>query len=177
MKLTKKLITVLILAAALLSIGVFPAFADGLQWSYNENNRTLTITGQGSMQDYSGENAWEAPWAALSGYVDTLRIESGITRIGDWSFLSLVSLEPGRGVKTLYLPASVTELGEGAFEFFFDLTDVYYEGNTDAWERLLAGSDSEFLAQASFHSLSEKSQFAISGGEELPFPEWKTHIK
>ena len=81
MKLTRKLITVLILAAALLSIGVFPAFADGLQWSYNENNRTLTITGQGSMQDYSGENAWEAPWAALSGYVDTLRIESGITSI------------------------------------------------------------------------------------------------
>lgn len=174
MKLTKKLITVLILAAALLSIGVFPAFADGLQWPYNENNRTLTITGQGSMQDYSGENAWEAPWAALSGYVDTLRIESGITRIGDWSFLSLVSLEPGRGVKSLYLPASVTELGEGAFEFFFDLTDVYYEGNPDAWERLLAGNDSEFLTHASFHSLSAQSQYAVSSGKELSFPDWKS---
>lgn len=160
MKLTKKLISVLLFGVMLLSASALTAAADGPQsgitWSYDDSTRTLTISGQGMMRDYSGENAWEAPWAKLAGSVDTLRIETGVTRIGSWSFMSLVSLEPGKGVKTLYLPASVAEIGEGAFEFFFDLSDVYYEGSMDAWERLIQNADGVFLAQANVHLLTEQ---------------------
>ena len=107
MKLTKKLISIFLLSTVLVTMGSLAATAvtlqGGISWSYDDSTRALTISGQGMLPDYTAESAWEAPWAALPGHVDTLRIEEGITRIGAWSFLPLISLEPGGGIKTLYL--------------------------------------------------------------------------
>lgn len=177
MKLTKKLISIFLLSTVLLTMGSLSAAAANLQggisWSYDDSTRALTISGQGMLPDYTAESAWEVPWAALSGHVDILRIEEGITRIGDWAFLPLISLEPGGGIKTLYLPGSVTQIGEGAFEFFFDLSDVYYGESAEAWERLIKNVDGEFLERASVHPLSEQTH-SFSPGEDAAYSSaWK----
>ena len=61
---------------------------NNLTWVPDEENGVLTISGQGDMADYS-EDA-PAPWADCydSVYIDTVRIEKGVTGIGEYAFSS-----------------------------------------------------------------------------------------
>lgn len=130
-------------------------------WSFDEKSGILRINDQSAMKDYSIESSFGAPWSGMAGRVDTLVISSGVTKVGDWAFFSLVSMDPGKGIKTVYIPKTVSVLGEGAFEFFFDLKDVYYEGNEADWTRLTANQTSAFLSAAVIHYQTNDSQFNI----------------
>ena len=77
-----------------------------VNWSYE--NGTLTISGQGAMDDYSTLES--RPWHDLRMSITKLVIEDGVTTIGNNAFFALA-------IKTATLGKDVTRIGEDAFSY------------------------------------------------------------
>ena len=102
---------------------------DAILWK----DTTLTIRkhageGNGAMADYTdyyGDNT--APWFNSHWYnpqpndivIKSVKIEEGVTRIGDYAFGWMSEL------KTLTIPSSVTSIGEDAFYWSKAVDDIY----------------------------------------------------
>lgn len=101
---------------------------DNLTWKLVSDG-TLTIRGEGKMWGFYYD---PAPWSNYLTQIKLLRIESGVTGIGEYAFagctnLSKVSLCDGiihigtgafmgcRHLKSVSIPESVTEIDDGAF--------------------------------------------------------------
>ena len=82
---------------------------DAAFWSFDDNTKTLTISGEGSMYDYidSLDVQFLPPW--LEYDVENIVVENGITNIGDYSFNYMLC------VKSVSLPNTLTRIGESAF--------------------------------------------------------------
>lgn len=80
---------------------------DNLTWDFNAG--TLTITGDGTMYDYSQDQTKLAPWAHLGDYIKKLVIDEGVTSIGDYAFYSCKYLNYAA------LPASISRVGVFSF--------------------------------------------------------------
>ena len=92
------------------------AESGGISWNYEKG--ILTLTGEGEMTDVS--TAGEAPWNQYASLVTELRVERGITSIGDRSFYGFTAL------KTVVLADSVSEIGAHAFSGCALLEAVQY---------------------------------------------------
>lgn len=88
----------------------------GLHWAYDDETKTLSITGQGEIPDYNYPN--EQPWCAFGGKAQTLTLGEGVAKIGKKAFTSFQVLP------SITLPKSVATIGEKAFENCHKLTDV-----------------------------------------------------
>ena len=75
---------------------------DGLVWDLDDNGN-LTISGNGSMFDYSHKGG---PWG---NGVKSIRFEGSVTGIGEWAFYDCKSLA------SVTIPDSVTDIGYRAF--------------------------------------------------------------
>ncbi len=133
-KTIKRALSVLLCAALLLGALPLPAFAadptsgtcgSGLTWRYNTSTATLTISGSGSVSDYSTSTYGEydlpvttAPWRPYYMTAKKLVIENGVTGIGANAFYFLYGLE------SVSIPASVTSIGEYAFAGCMHMTAV-----------------------------------------------------
>ena len=113
----------LLLTFALLLTAVTGAWADDdsgscgtVSYSYVESTHTLTISGTGAMADY--ENPSERPWNSYVEEIETVIIEDGVTRIGNYAFNYCTSLT------SVTIPASVTSIGDYAFYDCSGLTSV-----------------------------------------------------
>ena len=105
-----------------------------LTWTVTEDNSgqyTLTISGNGTMADYSWFDP--APWSGCTANICYLVVNSGVTSVGDYAFyncakLSSVTLPEGFGSIGAYafsscalagelkIPEGVTEIGDRAFQ-------------------------------------------------------------
>ncbi len=56
---------------------------DFLTWSYDEESKTLSITGTGEMYDYTDS---DSPWETLESEIENVYISRGVTSIGDNAF-------------------------------------------------------------------------------------------
>ena len=75
-----------------------------LTWAFSGD--TLTISGEGAMNDYV---IWSSrPWEDLRESITKLVVEDGVTEIGEHAFHALV-------IKTAVLGKGVTRIGENAF--------------------------------------------------------------
>ena len=110
-------------------------------YSFDAINSTMTICGNGAIPDCSGFSTFRTPWSFLAGQLETVVIENGITRIGEFAFMGLATMDPEIGVKTFYIPKSVTEIGKGNFMILLSLRDIYYEGTEDEWDRLMGDDE------------------------------------
>ena len=88
----------------------------GLHWAYDDETKTLTVTGAGEIPDYNYPN--EQPWCAFGGKAQTLTLGEGVAKIGKKAFASFQVLP------SITLPKSVATIGERAFENCHELTDV-----------------------------------------------------
>ena len=88
----------------------------GLHWAYDDETKTLSITGQGEIPDYNYPN--EQPWCAFGGKAQTLTLGEGVAKIGKNAFASFHVLP------SITLPKSVATIGEYAFINCYKLTDV-----------------------------------------------------
>lgn len=77
----------------------------GLQWKLTKSG-TLTISGNGSMPDYSASG--EQPWYAHNDKIIKIVIEDGVTRIGNCAFWE-------SGAFSVEIPDSVEAIGNSAF--------------------------------------------------------------
>lgn len=90
-------------------IGVSGKCGDHLCWSYDEETRTLTISGNGAMYDYTkAENM--APWRSLTPAPTSLVLCEGVTSIGKYAFYECVDL-----TGDLIIPNSVTSIEDNSF--------------------------------------------------------------
>ena len=89
---------------------------DNVYWSYDEDSKTLTISGTGAMNNYEENN--KAPWYGYCENILTVKIESGVTTIGSCAFEDCSSLT------SVTIPNSVTTIGEEALCFCSSLTSI-----------------------------------------------------
>ena len=90
------------------------ACGDDVYWSYNSTNKTLTIFGEGTMEDYSNGNQ---PWYSLRNDIETVDIRAGVTSISNYAF-SFCNLS------SINIPASVMSIGDWAFNTCDHLTSI-----------------------------------------------------
>ena len=64
-----------------------------ITWSFDASTGTLTISGNGPMQDYASKK--ETPWYSSRSKIRKVVVEEGITRIGSYCF---GDINPGTGV-------------------------------------------------------------------------------
>ncbi len=107
---------------------------------------TLTISGDGAMEDYNADNY--APWKGSK--VKKVIIEDGVTNIGDWAFancpnLSSVTIPDSvtsignfafsncSGLTSVKIPSSVTNIGTGIFSSCSKLTNIKVDNDNPAY--------------------------------------------
>ena len=92
-----------------------------LQWEYNSETKTLTISGEGEMPRCiaEGPRPWEIPNVIEKKDIKHIIIGDGITSIGSYVFENLINLE------TVSIPDSVQNIEIGAFRFCAKLTEVH----------------------------------------------------
>ncbi len=86
---------------------------DKITWSYNETNKTLTLTGEGEMFDFA--NIQAVPWNGLA--ITALSLDTRITTIGDYSFYVGGAGNPGAGMRltSTHLHEGITRIGKYAY--------------------------------------------------------------
>nr|AHF24916.1 fibronectin type III domain-containing protein [uncultured bacterium Contig203] len=87
---------------------------DNLTWRFE--NGTLTISGQGEMDNYTLEGG--TPWQAYKDQIESIVVEPGVKTIGNRAFVEIMSL------KNLSLPEGLTEIGMEAFLGDFYLNPI-----------------------------------------------------
>ena len=134
------------------------------------NTGVLTLSGSGATYDY--HSAKLAPWSEYSDRIKTIRIEQGITDLGNQLFstcsaVTEISLPDGLeyiGTRTfarcplitrIVLPASIKEIGTAAFSTV-TLTEAVYKG-TDISQIEIAGENDRLKALLSYQTPEEES--------------------
>ena len=109
------------------------------QWTYDQETKELRISGSGAMSDYN--NSTEVPWYGWREEIQSVVIESGITRIGNYAFIYCGGMEEIKlsegleiignyaffdcnGIKKVEIPDSVKEIGTEAFYSCGSLEEV-----------------------------------------------------
>ena len=87
--------------------------AGSLTWKYDTGTKTLTISGQGDMPNYTWEH--RAPWEEHLKTVKLVVFEDGVTGIGDYAFFEAVKLD------SVKLPNTLKRIGGWAFETCYNL--------------------------------------------------------
>ena len=116
MRRTQKILSVILAIMMVISIVPITASAapdpysgtcgDNLTWSFDETTGTLTISGEGGMDDYGYNNR---PWEDLVEEIENVVINDGVTTVGIGAFELCVN------VKNISLPQSLTTIGACAF--------------------------------------------------------------
>ena len=124
---------------------------DAANWKLN--NGTLTIYGEGAIYDYtiaSDNVTIDQPWFDFASLITAVRIEDGITRVGNQSLRGLTNLtdlsigETVTHIGTsaflrctslteLTLPVSISNISSYAFNEDTALKTVRYNGTLDQW--------------------------------------------
>lgn len=120
----KKRIIVFIFAAVVIIVSAafgFNAFGNDTDWSYDENTKTLYITGTGDMEDYP--DVYSTPWSSRVLSVERLVIEDGVASVGNNILSGAVNLEE------VSIANTVTSIGANAFASCSKLTELDLSDN------------------------------------------------
>ena len=90
-----------------LIISVREFLSNALSFEYDNKTFSLLICGNGKIPDFY--SASETPWYSYNDKILSVRIEDGVTTVGNNAFSRMTSL------KTVSLPESIVEIGESAF--------------------------------------------------------------
>lgn len=134
------------------------------KWTYDSATKTLTVSGNGPMEDFAGSDtptgAYTAsrPWDVYAEEIETVIVEEGVTAIGAYAFCELPLTE-------LRIPNSVTRVGYRAFAGCDGLTKVRYAGDEKDWKAVqLAWGNDVIIANlknsdGNFFDVSEQDWF------------------
>ena len=88
---------------------------DQVVWEYDEETKTLTISGTGNMFDfYQGGTNWES----IKDEVTAIVIENGVTSVGNYAFYGFTSLT------SVTMPAGIKKIGNYSFGNCYSLSSV-----------------------------------------------------
>ena len=110
-------------------------------WSLDPRTYVMLLTGTGAMADY-GTSLSARPWNDYKSVVREVVIENGVTYIGSGAFRQFNEM------RTVAISASVTTIGERAFNSCSSLEEVYYGGTSADWAAVTVGSYNTDLTSA-----------------------------
>ncbi len=98
---------------SLMSLGAYANEQGGecgetLRWTLSDDG-TLTISGDGSMDNYDPENA-PAPWAEFADDITAVTVESGAENLGEYAFFECSRLANMAIPESVTIPEGVTEI-------------------------------------------------------------------
>lgn len=132
----------IILLAVSLSAAV-SAFANDVNWRYDEQTKTIYIFGSGDMKNFSDE--YSSDWSSCMNRVENVVVEDGVTSVGDYAF-SGASL-----LSSVILSDSVTSIGSNAFSACPRLTSLSLSKN------IIKIADSSFV----YNATEKKENFLL----------------
>ncbi|MDD6645523.1 MAG: leucine-rich repeat protein [Oscillospiraceae bacterium] len=97
-------------------------------WTYEASTQTLTISGNGEMEDYYWEG--HVPWYGFNTKINRVVIENGVTSIGESAFYDCTSLT------SVTIPDSVMSIGYNAFYYCTSLSKIEVDENNQAYSLL-----------------------------------------
>ena len=123
---------------------------EALTWSLSGG--TLTISGTGWMEDFSGF----APWYSQCAQIKKITISEGVTSISQHAFedcinvtsisipdsmreLNAYCFSACKSMENITIPQSVTRIADGVFDACKKLTDIYYGGTDASWKNITTG--------------------------------------
>ncbi len=92
------------------------ACGSNVTWTYQKDTRTLTIDGEGSMEEYSSSSS--VPWHSYAPDIKSVVFSGQITTIANSAFSDCSAL------KSIHIPESITEIGDNAFTNCYDLSSI-----------------------------------------------------
>lgn len=96
-------------------------FNDELTWNYDESTKTLIISGEGPMREYSSTiPAWLRSYRNV---IENVEISEGVTSVGSFAFCELTNL------RTVKLPSSLECICDSAFEDCTYLNSINLDSN------------------------------------------------
>ena len=148
---------------------------DDLVWEL-ANDDTLYITGSGAMYDYDFTNdILTTPWAQYVDYVSAVKIDEGVTTIGDYAF-ALCALEE------VELPSTVWQIGYYSFALcekleYIDLANVeeiyansFYGDN--ALKLITIPECVEYVDMSVFSGFISKQTICVEASEDFVDSYW-----
>ena len=96
------------------------------KWSLFTSSKTLIVTGEGRMEDYTKA----APWREFSERIENIIIDDGVEYIGKYAFRELPDL------RYVYIASSVKEVGEASFFDCTSLRNVVMSDGTETIDTL-----------------------------------------
>ena len=105
------LIIILLLSSVFAKADKSGSCGEGLSYYFDEANSTLTISGIGSMDNYSHDpsSSEKSPWYSYRSKIEKVIIEQGVTTIGTSAFFHCVN------IKTVIIPNSIERIYNYAF--------------------------------------------------------------
>ena len=120
-------------AATVIDSGFCGEFGENLTWLL-EADGTLTISGAGHMDSYSGglgtTDTYPSPWRAYSALIQNVIIEEGVQSIGCGAFKDCVK------ICGIDIPEGVCFIGQYAFQNCSALADVTIPESVTEWRLL-----------------------------------------
>ncbi len=96
---------------------------DGVTWSLDSTGK-LTISGNGTMANYTHLSSSRAPWFESYSSVKSVVIQSGVKSVGDYAFYYCINLT------SVTIPEGVTSIGKFAFDECKALTTLIVPSST-----------------------------------------------
>lgn len=129
-------------------------------WSLDKETGLLTISGTGPMADYA---SGQTPWYSDRALIKSIRVEEGITRVGDHAF------SYGVNVTAVALADTVTSIGSYAFSANYVLDSLFMPGVTMIEDHAFANCNA--LGQFQWPAeLSQIGDYAFYGCGKLANP-------
>lgn len=122
----------------------------------DKNIYSMVVSGSGEMQNFKS-----VPWLKYKDQISVVKIENGVTSIGNNAFKSF------RQLKEINLPNSILRIGLSAFEFCFNLESVQWSANLKTISPF-AFSGAENLKEVNLpDSVQEISDYAFDFKEDF----------
>jgi hypothetical protein len=167
---------------------------EGTELTWSLSNRTLTVSGNGAMPDWSNHHF--PPWDDSRNEIDSVTVGNGVTRIGAQAFGScsnLVSVSIPHGVTdigreafawcgslaSISIPGSVTRMGEGAFYGCGSLTSATVPHGVTHIEKgtfSSCGSLTSVSIPGSVTGIGEAAFYGCGDLTSVTVPDSVTHI-
>ena len=100
------------------------ANGDPLIWTLDTETKTLTVSGAGSMQDYTEESP--APWFDYRADIQTVIVSVGVTSIGDMAFFDCTALLTVYNCSALTLTQGSEE--HGGIAYYAETVNAHLPG-------------------------------------------------
>lgn len=146
---------------------------ENVVWSFDEATGTLTISGEGPMDDYSGQIT--LPWQDFIQDIRSLVVKPGVTTVGNTTLSGAMRLE------RVELPEGITSIGNAAFDLTLALKEIKLPSTlTEIGELAFSyGGLTKINIPASVRTIGPKAFWFMDSLKEIRFegdaPEFLEH--